>query len=223
MSKRTVTTPGPRDEKGVLAARILGVARHAFAENGWAGTTIRGVARTAGVDPALVYHYFKSKDALLDACTTLPPGFAASLSEQWADSGGSHADRHAAYGVTVVRGMLASWRDDHLRPVLQAILLIAAHEQRTLEKLTAEVTNLLLGPAVGARKERQRLTRSGLIASQLIGFAFMRYIWRIEPLASISDDEVVAALAPTVQHYADGDIQPAGRGRKPRALVEAAG
>ena len=76
MPEKSVT-PGPRDERGVLAARILTAAREAFAQTGWAGTTIRAVAREADVDPALVYHYFASKEGLLDAATAPPP---ASLS-----------------------------------------------------------------------------------------------------------------------------------------------
>ena len=67
MAKRSIT-PGPRDERGVLSARILTAAREAFAETGWAGTTMRAVARAA-VDPALVYHYFGSKEGLLEAAT----------------------------------------------------------------------------------------------------------------------------------------------------------
>src|SRR3984885_14721486 len=73
------TTPGPRDERGVLAARIVAAARDEFAEQGWAGTTIRAVARTADVDPALVYHYFGSKEGLLDAATNPP--------QKWLESG----------------------------------------------------------------------------------------------------------------------------------------
>jgi hypothetical protein len=53
-------TPGPRDERGVLAARIVAAAREEFAEHGWAGTTLRAVARAADVDPALVYHRKKA-------------------------------------------------------------------------------------------------------------------------------------------------------------------
>ena len=64
---------GPRDERGVLAARILAAARESFAEHGLAGTSVRAIARSADVDPALVYHYYGSKNGLLDACTT-PPG-----------------------------------------------------------------------------------------------------------------------------------------------------
>ncbi len=53
----------------MLSARILTAAREAFAETGWAGTTMRAVARGADVDPALVYHYFGSKEGLLDAAS----------------------------------------------------------------------------------------------------------------------------------------------------------
>ena len=74
MPKKSIT-PGPRDERGVLAARISAAARNEFAQHGWAGTTIRAVARGADVDPALVYHYFGSKEGLLDAATNPPQKF----------------------------------------------------------------------------------------------------------------------------------------------------
>jgi Tetracyclin repressor-like, C-terminal domain len=54
--------------------------------------------------------------------------------------------------------------------------------------------------------EHDRLVRSGLVASQLIGFALMRFVWKIEPIASMSDDEIVAAVASNLQHYVDGEI-----------------
>ena len=83
MPKRSIT-PGPRDERGVLAARILAAARDEFAEHGWAGTAIRAVARTADVDPALIYHYFGSKEGLLDAATTPPQKWLDAVAATWA-------------------------------------------------------------------------------------------------------------------------------------------
>ena len=71
--------PGPRDDRGVLAGRILTAAREAFAQTGYAGTTMRAVARAADVDPALVYHYFGSKEALLDAATAPPQRWLESV------------------------------------------------------------------------------------------------------------------------------------------------
>ncbi len=54
--------------------------------------------------------------------------------------------------------------------------------------------------------ERDRLIRSGLISSQMMGFALMRYVWKVEPLASMADEEAIAAIAPNLQRYVSGDL-----------------
>ena len=198
MSKRAAP-PGPRDERGVLAGRIVAAARAEFAENGWAGTTIRAVARAADVDPALVYHYFDSKEGLLDAATDPPAKWLESVAATWATP-------RAELGRQLVRNVLAAWTDDEIGPTLRATLLTAAHEPRTREKLRMVVERSLIGQSTLGSEEADRLRRSGLIATQLIGLAMLRYIWRIEPIASMSDDEVLAAIAPNVQRYVDADL-----------------
>jgi Tetracyclin repressor-like, C-terminal domain len=65
-----------------------------------------------------------------------------------------------------------------------------------------------MGPSVQALTEDERLLRSSLIAAQLMDLAFMRFVWKIEPLASMDDDDIVAAIAPIIQRYLDGDIRP---------------
>jgi AcrR family transcriptional regulator len=152
--------PGPRDERGVLAARILREARVAFAASGWAGTTVRAVARAADVDPALIYHYFGSKEGLLDAATTLQTAF---------------------------------------------------HEPTTREKLRDLIVHVLMGSAAVGAGENDRLVRSGLVASQLLGFALMRYVRQIEPIASMRREQVLAATTPNLQRYIDGDLSPLWR------------
>lgn len=87
-----------------------------------------------------------------------------------------------------------------------AVVLTAAHEDKTREKLSLIVERGLIGGSTLGDDEEERLRRSGLIATQLIGFALLRYVWKIEPIASMSDDEVVAALAPNLQRYVEGDI-----------------
>jgi hypothetical protein len=77
----------------------------------------------------------------------------------------------------------------------------------------------LTGPASIGRNEKERVTRSGLIASPLLGLGLMRYarfgaergavLWEVEPITSMSDDEVIAAVGPTIQRYIDDDIAPA--------------
>ena len=198
MPKKSIT-PGPRDERGVLSARILAAARGEFAEQGWAGTTLRAVARAADVDPALVYHYFGSKEGLLDAATNPPQKWLDSIAKVWT----TPLDR---LGTALITLLLASWADDEIGPTLRAILQTAAHEPSTREKLRRVVEGSLMGVSELGSDERDRLTRSGLVSSQMMGFALMRYVWKIEPVASMPDDEVVAAIAPNLQHYVSGDL-----------------
>lgn len=191
--------PGPRDARGVLAARILAAARDEFAEHGWAGTAIRAVARTADVDPALIYHYFGSKEGLLDAATTPPQKWLDSVAATWATP-------KADLGRQLIRTVLDTWTDDEVGPILRAVVLTAAHEDKTREKLRLIVERGLIGGSTLGADEDERLRRSGLIATQLIGFALLRYVWKMEPIASMSEDQVVAAMAPNLQRYVEGDI-----------------
>lgn len=209
MQKKS-TTPGPRDERGVLAAQILSEARKAFAETGWAGTTMRAVARGADVDPGLVYHYFGSKEGLLDAATTPPQKWLDLIAKTWTVP-------VQELGSALLRTMLAAWADDEVGPVLRAVLQTAAHEASTRGKLRMIVERSLIGVSQLGVDERDRLVRSGLISAQLMGLAMMRYVWRIEPLASMSDDELVAAIAPNLQHYIEGDLE---QRERPRRLVD---
>ncbi len=194
------TTPGPRDERGVLAARIITAARDEFAQHGWAGTTIRAVARAADVDPALVYHYFGSKEGLLDVATNPPQKWLESVAKVWTTP-------IEQLGAALLELLLTSWADDEIGPTLRAILQTAAHEPATREKLRRVVEGILMGVSQLGSDERDRLVRSGLVSSQMMGFALMRYVWKIEPIASMAEDEVIAAIAPNLQRYVDGDLK----------------
>ena len=190
-------TPGPRDERGVLSARILVAAREAFADTGYAGTTIRAVARAAVVDPALVYHYFGSKDGLLDAATTPPQRWLERVAATWATP-------VPQLGEALVRMMLNAWADGEVGPVLRAILQTAAHDGGTREKLRRVVESSLIGVSQLQVDDAARLERSGLVSSQIMGLAMTRYVWKIDPLASMTDDDVVRAVAPNLQRYIEG-------------------
>ncbi len=191
-------------ERGVLAARILREARASFAEHGYAGTTVRAVARAADVDPALVYHYYDSKEGLLDAATTPPQSFLDQIVTAWQTP-------QDELGEQLVRRTLRNWENPDHGPVLQAVLQIAGNEPAAREKLRAIIQRSMMGPSAQALDESERLARSSLIASQLMGLAFMRYIWKIEPIATMTEDDLVAAIAPTIQRYLDGNIGPAAQ------------
>lgn len=205
-AEKKASTPGPRDERGVLAARILAEARASFAEHGYAGTTVRAVARAADVDPALVYHYYGSKESLLDAATTLPPSFLDQIVTAWQTS-------PAELSEQLVRQMLKNWQNPEYEPVLRAVVQIAGNEPAIRDKLSHIIERSMMGPSAQALEEGERALRSSLIASQLMGLAFMRFIWKTEPLATMDDDDVVAAIAPTIQRYLDGDVHSAADDR----------
>jgi uncharacterized RDD family membrane protein YckC len=87
-----------------------------FARHGWAGTTIGAVARAADVDPALVYHYFGSKEALLDAATTPPQRWLDAVASTWT----TPVDE---LGAALLRLMLGAWADEEIGPVVRAVVL----------------------------------------------------------------------------------------------------
>jgi AcrR family transcriptional regulator len=187
----TPHSPGPRDARGVFAARILAAARAEFAENGAAGTTIRSVARVANVDPALIYHYFGSKSALLEAAATLPLRWLNDVGRAWAQA------PRDELGVELVRTLIDTWANDEIALTLRAALLTAAHDRGARTRMRTSVEEQLIGDV-----------RRGLIASQILGLALMRYVWKLEPIASLSTDHIIAAVAPNLQYYIDLTLIP---------------
>lgn len=191
--------PGPRDERGVLQARILTAARSAFAQTGLAGTTIRAVARAAEVDPALIYHYFGSKEKLLDAATSPPQRWLAAVAESWTTPA-------PELGRALLKVMMDSWADEEIGPTLRATILTAAHDPTTREKVRLIVERGLMGVSQLGTDDQDRLARSGLISSQIIGLALMRYVWKIEPVASMTEDQILDAVGPNLQRYIEADL-----------------
>jgi AcrR family transcriptional regulator len=160
---------------------------------------MRAVAREAGVDPALVHYYFASKEALLDASTMPPAEWVASI-------GRANAQPLGARGQAIVRNLVWTWAQPQIMQVLGSILLTAAHEPRIREKLSTFMTTGLL-PAVADRlDDERRLVRASLISSHLFGLTMMRWVWKIEPIASWADERVVSLVAPTVQRYLDSTL-----------------
>jgi len=177
---------------------ILSAARVGFATQGYAGTTIRGVASAAGVDPALVNHFYGSKDGLFAASLELP----ADLPERLLAA--LDGDRDGV-GERLVRFYLGLWEDQVTAGQLRAMMTSAvSHEQAA--SLLRQFVNRLLTQLADHLAGDDRELRVTLAGSQLVGLAFARYLLRIEPLARADPETVVAAVAPTVQRYVTGDL-----------------
>jgi AcrR family transcriptional regulator len=185
---------GPRAEAGQAHEAILDAARRVFAENGWGGTTIRHIAREAGVDPALIHYYFVTKAELLNACTAPPP--------EWLDR--VQASINAPIrrrGRVIVESALWAWTDPDVSVVLRAIVVISAQEPRTRDRLQFIVAKSLIAATAEHLDAADREFRASLIASQVIGLGFVRHLWNLEPLVSTPDSTIVDAVAPTIQRY----------------------
>jgi len=186
--------PGGSDTR----TAILAAARASFASHGFAGTTIRAVAATAGVDPALVHHYFGSKDDLFVAALELPVDPRVALAPAIAGGLDGAAER-------MLRVFLSVWDDPELRlPLLGLVRGMFDSEGRGLLRdgfLPAVIQPI--GAALGVDDPARRMP---LVASQVLGLIMIRYVLEVEPLASMPVDEVVAIYAPTLQRYLSGDL-----------------
>jgi len=184
---------------------VLAAARTAFADRGYDGASIRGIATAAGVDPALVHHYFGTKDALFVAAVQAPVDPDDFLPEVLA---APPEER----GTAVVRMVLHVWDGPGRSAVLALVRSAVNHEwsARLLrEFVLAKIVRRVVGSVEMPREERE--ARGALVASQVAGLVMMRYVLRLEPLASASPDEVAAAVGPTVQRYLTGDVALPGR------------
>jgi AcrR family transcriptional regulator len=179
----------------------LAAAREAFAERGFDGATIRGIATAAAVDPALVHHYFGNKDKLFLAAVHAPVDPGALLPQ--ALEGGREN-----LGAGIVRTFLGVW-DGPARPAALALLRSAVGNEWTAkllrEFLVSQVLRRVLGTLDLPAKERE--ARGALVASQLIGVVMARYVLLLEPLASATHESLVASLGPTLQRYLTGDVE----------------
>jgi AcrR family transcriptional regulator len=186
--------PGAPDTR----ATILDAARSAFAEKGFAGTTIRGVASMAGVDAALVHHYFGTKDDLFLAAMELPFDPRHVI-------GPALAGGPDGAGERLLRAFLSLWDDPEIAPVLVGIVRSALQPggERVLTQGFVPVVLLPVGEALGIDRPDLRMP---LVISQVAGLILTRYVIGLEPIASMPAETVVSTYAPVIQHFLTGDL-----------------
>ncbi|MBG0826733.1 TetR/AcrR family transcriptional regulator [Planomonospora sp. ID67723] len=173
----------------------MAAARKTFAERGFDKATIRGIAGEAGVDPALVHHYFASKEGLFVAAMELPVDPEAVVSLLLA------GPREEA-GERLVRLILTITSDAQARQPVLALVRTAMTNERVVGMMREFMTHALLGKvaqALGVSPLRMEAA-----FAQMFGVVLVRYVIRLEPLASAELEELVALLAPTIQRYVDG-------------------
>lgn len=173
---------------------ILAVARRRFATRGYDATSLRGIAADAKVDPALLIHYFGTKEGLFTAAT----GFPVRLSELFAGLDGS--DRHES-AEALVRGYLQVVDSDQSRNAILALVRSAVSQEKAAAMLREFLTSELLSVIAGWTQAPNAPLRAALVAAQLVGIAMLRHVVRVDPVAKASPDEIVALVAPVIEQY----------------------
>lgn len=176
-------------------AAILDAAREQFAAKGYVGASVRGIARQADVDPALVHHYFGTKEQVFVEAMALPFDPAEMLPAALAGD-------PAGLGERLVRLFLRVWADPDFRtPMLGMVRSAFTSEQGSM--LLREFVGSALLSRVGAVAPVEPL-RVEAAAAQMVGVVILRHVVRLEPLASAPEDEIVAMVGPTIQRYLVG-------------------
>ncbi|MFG2330270.1 TetR family transcriptional regulator [Streptomyces sp. NPDC048604] len=186
---RTAEDSGPGARE-----RILEAARTQFAERGYDKTSMRGIAKAAGVDAALVHHYFGTKDEVFAAAievsfepTTVVPAIVQGPRE--------------AIGERLARFFIGVWENPATRAPLLAIIRSALTHEAAAKVLRGFVLRRLLERIAGDLDVPNPKFRAELAASHMIGIAILRYVIQVEPLATADTEEIVAMVAPTLQRY----------------------
>jgi AcrR family transcriptional regulator len=189
--RRSGRRPGNQDTK----QSILEAARTVFAEKGFDQASIRAIATEAKVDPALVHHYFGTKEKLFLAGMNAPIDPAELVPKAM------QGPRDQA-GERLVRLMLSVW-DSPAGAAAVALLRSAMSNEWTARLMREFVVTQVLRRAVAefVMDPAEASTRAALVATQVAGLATVRYILKVEPVASAPAEQLVAAIGPSVQRY----------------------
>lgn len=185
--------PGNADTRG----EIVEAAKRVFASKGYDGTSLRAVAREAGVDPALVHHYFDGKAGLFVAAMALPFD-----PKQVKDQAGGGAPGHS--GAQTIEGFLTMWdlAEGSGSSFASCLSAMAASENvadAMREFVNDRVWNSIEAPeGEGEALKRRRIS---LVSSQLMGLAFARYILRVPPMSTASPRQIGRWVGPTLDRY----------------------
>jgi AcrR family transcriptional regulator len=179
--------------------RILDNARVLFARNGIASTSIRAVAAAAGVDSALVHHYFGTKEKLFAAAVRVPidpMDIIGPLRETPVEE----------LGHKIPSMLLPLW-DSEVGAGFIATLrsILAGSEVNLFRSFISDV----IAVEVGARVDNppgSGIIRIQFVASQLVGVLMARYILDLEPFKSLPAEQIVETIAPNLQRYLTGDL-----------------
>lgn len=191
----TKATRGRRPGPSVSRAAIVAAARRRFGEHGYTKTTLRAVAADAGVDPKLVSHWFPSKQDLFREVVEFPVDVSAVLAETTTDDPRPLGTRLAARVLTLFE------EHDEVRLRWLSLVRAATTEPEAAAVLRDVVLRDSLNPMAAAFGGTDPELRACLVGAQMVGLLMARHVLGVEPLASLSVEELSGAVGPVLQHY----------------------
>lgn len=184
---------GRRPGRSGTRDKILAAARLHFARSGYDRATIRAIARSGRVDPKLVQHFYGSKHDLFVAAMGLPidptqliPGLLAPGID--------------GLGERLVRTFVGVWDSPEGRHLVGLLRSLVGDREATA-MMREFFAHEIVGKLLSSLQMDEPRRRAGLVASQLFGLALIRYVLRLEPVASASADDLGAWVGPTLQRY----------------------
>lgn len=192
--KRRGRRPSGEDTRETL----IQAAREVFTEQGYNGATVRAIAGKAGVNAAMVNHWFGGKEGLFTAAISIPINPSELVPQLLQGDPELLAER-------IVRKFLAVWDAAGGGEFMALLRSIASHET-AVRMLREFISSVVFGRILAALGADQPELRAALCGSQVVGLGMMRYVVQLEPLASADHDTVAAAIAPNLQRYLTGDL-----------------
>jgi AcrR family transcriptional regulator len=193
--------PGSSPGSGSAAQEaILAAAKKQFSELGYPRTTIRGIARAAGVDPRLVAHYFGSKQELFVTVVELPFDPETAFARLIGPGPDGLGRRVAEFALNVLDSPAG-------RQTITGLLRAAASEEEAAVLIRDLLVQRLLTPLTRELGGDQPELRGSLLGSQISGLAFARHIVGLRPLVEAPREVLVDALAPVLDHYLTGSLR----------------
>lgn len=189
---------------GQTRDRILAAAREEFSARGYDRTSVRSIARAAGVDAALVHHYFGTKDQVFAAAIELSFAPALAIPDAMAAAGRDEV------GERVARFMLGVWENPATREPLLAVVRSAVSNEAAAAVFRGLISRRVLAPVAGGLDVPDPEVRAQLAAAQLVGIVMLRYVVKVEPIASADTESLIAMVAPAVQRYLTDPQPPPG-------------
>jgi AcrR family transcriptional regulator len=194
-SRRRGRRPGGADTKTAL----LDAAREVFSEQGYAGATVRAIATRAGVDAAMVNHWFGSKEGLFVKAVLQLPFEPGDLIDRLTDG------PPESLGERIVRTFLTTW-DSTGGGHFTALIRSVTSQEQAAHLLHDFFVKQVFSRIAGSVSTDHSAFRGSLVGSQMVGLGVARYVIKFEPMATADVETVVAAVAPNIQRYLTGDL-----------------